>query len=78
MTSIRLAVSTLMAASSLSRLLFLQELLTEVSHKDGNKTVSQKLWRLMVHALAWTICIGSTIASVFSIYHFSEYMHQVR
>lgn len=56
----------------------LQELLAEVSHKDDNKTVGQKLWRLMVHALAWAICIGSTTASVFSVYHFSEYMHQVR
>lgn len=58
--------------------LFPQELLAEVIHKDDSKTASQKLWRLMVHALAWSICIGSTTASVLSIYHFSEYMHQVR
>lgn len=67
-----------MTTSALMTTLFLQELLTEFSHKDGSKTVAQKLWELMVHALAWAICIGSTTASVFAIYHFSEYMHQVR
>lgn len=64
-------------SSRSSRLLLLQELLTEVSHKDDNKTLGQKLWRLMVHALAWAICIGGTTASVFAIYHFSEHMHRV-
>lgn len=78
MTNIALASAASRGCSSLSFLLFLQELLTEVSQKDDSKTVNQKLWRLMVHALAWAICIGSTTASVFSIYHFSEYMHQVR
>uniref|UniRef100_H3D965 Transmembrane channel-like protein n=1 Tax=Tetraodon nigroviridis TaxID=99883 RepID=H3D965_TETNG len=53
----------------------LKELLTEVGHKDDDTTLGQQLWRVAVHALAWTICIGSTAASVFSIYQFSEYMH---
>lgn len=83
MTSIPLARGALVTAllrgcSSPSCLLCLQELLTEVSHKDHHKTVGQKLWRVMVHALAWAICIGTTTASVFSIYLFSEYMHRVR
>eukprot|EP00066_Takifugu_rubripes_P021508 XP_011610774.1 PREDICTED: transmembrane channel-like protein 6 [Takifugu rubripes] len=54
----------------------LKELLAEVSHKDDTKTAGQKLWRLMVHALAWAICIGSTTASVVSIFYFSDNMHR--
>lgn len=73
-----LQMTNMTLASLLSSLLFLQELLTEVDNKDDSKTVGQKLWRWMVHALAWAICVGSTTASVFAIYYFSEYMHQVR
>ncbi|KAM7393836.1 hypothetical protein PAMP_020675 [Pampus punctatissimus] len=54
----------------------LKELLAEVNHKRVQNTVCQKLWRLTVHGLAWTICIGSTIACVLGIYYFSEYMHE--
>lgn len=54
----------------------LKELLAEVNHKRVKNTVCQRLWRLMVHGLAWSICIASTTACVLGIYHFSEYMHQ--
>lgn len=40
-------------------------------------TACQKLSRLMVHGLAWAICIGGNAACVYAIYHFSEHMHQV-
>ncbi|XP_041789823.1 transmembrane channel-like protein 6b [Chelmon rostratus] len=54
----------------------LKELLAEVNHKNVKNTVCQKLWRLMVHGLAWAICIASTTACVLGIYYFSDYMHQ--
>ncbi|KAM9857482.1 transmembrane channel-like protein 6b [Aulostomus maculatus] len=54
----------------------LKELLAEVNHTHVSKTVCQRLWRLMVHGLAWAICIASTIACVLAIYYFSDYMHQ--
>ncbi|TMS23444.1 Transmembrane channel-like protein 6 [Larimichthys crocea] len=50
--------------------------LREVNHKDANNTACQKLWRLMIHGLAWVICIGSTIGCVLGIYYFSDYMHK--
>ncbi|XP_019744663.1 transmembrane channel-like protein 6b [Hippocampus comes] len=54
----------------------LKELLAEVNHKHSTKTLYQKLWRVAVHCLAWTICVASTTACVLSIYFFSEHMHQ--
>ncbi|KAK9539765.1 hypothetical protein VZT92_002266 [Zoarces viviparus] len=54
----------------------LKELLAEVNHKDVKKTVGQNLWRVMVHGLAWAICIASTTACMFAIYYFSGHMHQ--
>ncbi|XP_071381230.1 transmembrane channel-like protein 6b [Centroberyx affinis] len=54
----------------------LKELLAEVTHKHVKKTMSQRLWRLMVHGLAWAICIGSTIACALAVYYFSEFMHK--
>lgn len=56
----------------------LQELLAEVNHKDVKNTLCQKLWRLMVHGLAWAICIAVTAACVIGIYFLSHYMHKVR
>ncbi|TNN26539.1 Transmembrane channel-like protein 6 [Liparis tanakae] len=56
----------------------LKELLAEVNHKHVKKTRCQTLWRLMVHGLAWAICIASTTACVLAIYYFSDHMHQVR
>ncbi|KAL6110451.1 tmc6 [Pungitius sinensis] len=53
-----------------------KELLAEVNHKHVKNTGCQKLWRMMVHGLAWTICLASTIACVLAIYHFSDHMHQ--
>uniref|UniRef100_A0A671TJL8 Transmembrane channel-like protein n=1 Tax=Sparus aurata TaxID=8175 RepID=A0A671TJL8_SPAAU len=55
----------------------LKELLAEVNHKNVMNTACQKLSRLMVHGLAWAICIGGNAACVYAIYHFSEHMHQV-
>lgn len=54
----------------------LKELLAEVSHKQVKNTMCQKLWRLTVHGLAWTICIASTTACAAGIYYFSDYMHK--
>ncbi|XP_040892310.1 transmembrane channel-like protein 6b [Toxotes jaculatrix] len=54
----------------------LKELLGELSHKQVKNTVCQKLWRLTVHCIAWTICIASTTACVIGIYFFSQHMHQ--
>ncbi|XP_051240666.1 transmembrane channel-like protein 6b [Dicentrarchus labrax] len=54
----------------------LKELLAEVNHKNVKNTACQKLWRLLVHGLAWAICIASTAACVTAIYYFSDHMHQ--
>nr|XP_020451787.1 transmembrane channel-like protein 6 [Monopterus albus]XP_020451788.1 transmembrane channel-like protein 6 [Monopterus albus] len=54
----------------------LKELLAEVSYKSVQNTTCQKLGRLMVHGLAWAICIANTAACVFGVCRFSEYMHQ--
>ncbi|XP_056265425.1 transmembrane channel-like protein 6b isoform X2 [Pseudoliparis swirei] len=56
----------------------LKELLAEVNHKHVKNTRCQKLWRLMVHGLAWAICIASTTACVLAIYYFSGHMHQTQ
>ncbi|XP_047434204.1 transmembrane channel-like protein 6b [Mugil cephalus] len=52
----------------------LKELLAEVNHKHVQKTVWQMLGRLMVHGLAWAICIASTTGCVIAIYYFSDYI----
>ncbi|KAK5866525.1 hypothetical protein PBY51_020711 [Eleginops maclovinus] len=54
----------------------LKELLAEVGHKQVKNTQCQRLGRLMVHSLAWAICIGSTTACVLAIYYCSHDMHQ--
>ncbi|XP_068448722.1 transmembrane channel-like protein 6b [Clinocottus analis] len=54
----------------------LKELLAEVNHKRVKNTHCQRLRRLMVHGLAWAICIASTTACVIAIYYFSDHMHQ--
>uniref|UniRef100_A0AAQ4RMQ8 Transmembrane channel-like protein n=1 Tax=Gasterosteus aculeatus aculeatus TaxID=481459 RepID=A0AAQ4RMQ8_GASAC len=53
-----------------------KELLAEVNHKHVKNTGCQKLWRMMVHGLAWAICIASTTACVLAIYYFSDHMHR--
>ncbi|XP_061578484.1 transmembrane channel-like protein 6b [Cololabis saira] len=54
----------------------LKELLADVNHKYVKKTVCQTVGRLMVHGLAWTICIASTVACVVGIYYFSDKMNK--
>ncbi|XP_041839862.1 transmembrane channel-like protein 6b isoform X2 [Melanotaenia boesemani] len=54
----------------------LKELLAEVDQKHVTNTACQKLWRLMVHGLAWTICIAGITASVIAIFYFSDFIHQ--
>ncbi|XP_045902599.1 transmembrane channel-like protein 6b [Micropterus dolomieu] len=54
----------------------LKELLADVKQMDVKNSVCQQLWTLMVHLLAWTICIASTTACALGIYYFSDYMHQ--
>lgn len=54
----------------------IKELLAEVNHKRVKNTRCQRLWRVTVHAMAWTICIASTAGCAFGIYYFSEHMHK--
>ncbi|MED6254345.1 hypothetical protein ATANTOWER_023535 [Ataeniobius toweri] len=56
----------------------LKELLAEVNQRHNKNTVLQKLWRLMVHSLAWTICIAGTTGCVIAIYFSSDYVHKQR
>ncbi|KAM4585187.1 transmembrane channel-like protein 6b isoform 1-T2 [Odontesthes bonariensis] len=53
----------------------LKELLAEVNHKSVTNTKCQKFWRMMVHGVAWTICIAGITGCVIAIYYFSEFMH---
>ncbi|KAM6940471.1 transmembrane channel-like protein 6b [Xenentodon cancila] len=53
----------------------LKELLAEVNHKHVKNTVCQTVWRLVVHGLAWAICIASTTGCVIGIYYFSDMMY---
>uniref|UniRef100_A0A3Q3EXD6 Transmembrane channel-like protein n=1 Tax=Labrus bergylta TaxID=56723 RepID=A0A3Q3EXD6_9LABR len=55
----------------------LKELLAEVNHKHVKITVRQKLKRLAVHGLAWSICIASTISCVLGIYYFSGFISPI-
>ncbi|XP_062412816.1 transmembrane channel-like protein 6b [Sardina pilchardus] len=54
----------------------LKELLAEISHKKGEAPIRQRLSRISMHLLAWTLCVGSILASVFAVYYFSEFMHK--
>ncbi|KAF6739127.1 Transmembrane channel-like protein 6 [Oryzias melastigma] len=54
----------------------LKEILAEVVQKKEKTGPCQALWRLMVHGLAWAICIGATAGCVISVYFFSEFMHK--
>ncbi|KAM4750743.1 transmembrane channel-like protein 6b isoform 1-T2 [Anableps anableps] len=56
----------------------LKELLADVNHRHIKNTLLQKLRRLMVHGLAWVICIAATTGCVTGIYYFSDYMHKKR
>ncbi|XP_064180876.1 transmembrane channel-like protein 6b isoform X1 [Anguilla rostrata] len=56
----------------------LKELLSEVSRREKRKDLVHRLWRLAVHAMAWVMCLGSTVGCAFAVYQFSEHMHQVR
>ncbi|MBN3307609.1 TMC6 protein, partial [Amia calva] len=54
----------------------LKEVLSELACRKEKKSVLQKLARLAVHLLAWSMCLGSTLACALAIYYFSIYMHQ--
>ncbi|KAM9769181.1 transmembrane channel-like protein 6b isoform 1-T1 [Menidia menidia] len=54
----------------------LKELLAEVNHKSATNTSCQTFWRMMVHAVAWAICIAGVSGCVIGIYYFSHHMHQ--
>ncbi|XP_076133868.1 transmembrane channel-like protein 6b isoform X2 [Alosa pseudoharengus] len=54
----------------------LKELLAEISHKKREAPIRQRLGRISMHLLAWSMCVGSILACVFAVYYFSEYMHE--
>ncbi|KAM9315222.1 transmembrane channel-like protein 6b [Pholidichthys leucotaenia] len=54
----------------------LKELLAELNHNREKKTMCKTLGRLIVHGLAWVICLSVTTGCVVGIYVFSEYMHK--
>ncbi|XP_053713644.1 transmembrane channel-like protein 6 isoform X1 [Synchiropus splendidus] len=56
----------------------IKELLAEVNHKKVTITMCQRLRKLMIHTLAWLICITCSTACLLGIYYLSEHMHQVR
>ncbi|XP_037546160.1 transmembrane channel-like protein 6b [Nematolebias whitei] len=54
----------------------LKELLAELNDKHIRSSWLEKLRRLMIHCIAWLICIAGTTACVVGIYCFSDYMHR--
>ncbi|KAJ8389683.1 hypothetical protein AAFF_G00115590 [Aldrovandia affinis] len=54
----------------------LKELLSEVNCRHVEKTLAQRVARLAVHALAWTMCLASTLACALSVFYFSEYLYK--
>ncbi|KAL1005508.1 hypothetical protein UPYG_G00060000 [Umbra pygmaea] len=53
----------------------LKELLAEVNLMSSQKPLCLKLGRVLVHGLAWVICVGSTLASVLAVHFLSEHMY---
>uniref|UniRef100_A0A8C5CK25 Transmembrane channel-like protein n=1 Tax=Gadus morhua TaxID=8049 RepID=A0A8C5CK25_GADMO len=53
----------------------LRELLADVTRNHANQTAGQRLWRLLVHGLAWTICSGSTVACALAVHYLAQHMH---
>ncbi|KAL2089847.1 hypothetical protein ACEWY4_014535 [Coilia grayii] len=54
----------------------LKELLADVGRKQGEIPILQRLARISMHLLAWSMCLGSTVACVVGVYYFSGYMHK--
>ncbi|XP_030645554.1 transmembrane channel-like protein 6 [Chanos chanos] len=54
----------------------LKELLSELNCKKEHRTVQGVLRCLVMHALAWLICLSSTLICVLSIFYFPEYIEQ--
>ncbi|XP_030627167.1 transmembrane channel-like protein 6b [Chanos chanos] len=54
----------------------LKELLAEVNHGKEKTTALERILRLSVHMLAWTICVFGTVGCALGVYYFSEYMHK--
>ncbi|KAG7281953.1 hypothetical protein CRUP_003011 [Coryphaenoides rupestris] len=56
----------------------LKELLADANHNHVNKTLGQRLWRMTVHGLAWTICLGSTVACALGVDYLADHNAQVK
>lgn len=54
----------------------LKELLAELTQKHTKSTFCKRFCRLMVHGVAWTICIASTTGCMAGVYYFSEFIHK--
>ncbi|MBN3313500.1 TMC6 protein, partial [Atractosteus spatula] len=54
----------------------LKELLSELALRKNKTSLLQRLAWVMVHMLAWAMCLGVTLGCVLATYYFSDYMHQ--
>ncbi|XP_076879668.1 transmembrane channel-like protein 6b [Brachyhypopomus gauderio] len=54
----------------------LKELVAEVNRKKVKWSWLQCLTTVSVQALAWLICVGTTITCALAVFYFSEYMHK--
>ncbi|KAL1265286.1 hypothetical protein QQF64_003313 [Cirrhinus molitorella] len=54
----------------------LKELVAEVNRQELKFPVLQRLCRLLIHMVAWIMCLAIIIASVLAVYYFSEHMHK--
>ncbi|XP_028827617.1 transmembrane channel-like protein 6b isoform X1 [Denticeps clupeoides] len=53
----------------------IKELLSELALQQNTMGLLQKFGKSCVHLLAWTMCVGSTLACVLAVFYFSDYMH---
>ncbi|XP_061081103.1 transmembrane channel-like protein 6 isoform X2 [Conger conger] len=56
----------------------LKELLSEVNCRLVEKSLAQRLAWLAVHALAWIMCLASTLGCALSVFYFSQYLFEDR
>lgn len=54
----------------------LKELLAEANRQESEVPALQRFCRLLIHMLAWIMCLGSIVACVLAVYYFSEYIHK--
>ncbi|KAF7667962.1 hypothetical protein LDENG_00038510 [Lucifuga dentata] len=51
---------------------WLKELLSEMVCREDEKSFMQRLWRLLVHLMAWFMCLASIVFGVLAVHNLSD------